>query len=270
MFLAHSKSIKPGEFIPLEQFNKERVLTKGAEPYMLSNICLHQNSLMASEPCSKILACPYHNWQYDSKGMPVSSGETEYYCKNSKKLKTFPVYEWSNLLFSCPVPFAEKIDLSNIVLVEHRIDQVKSDPEHIMSVFLDVDHIPVLHEGVYESVGFDTVTVQNVDWSFYNNGSVQTVKDNAMWAAVYPNTMVEWQGGAVFITVAMQAGDRLSNVIVYKYRHKDMSDYEWMMNERAWETAWLQDRSQAERILGRAKPTNLEPAKKHYIEWLKK
>ena len=201
-------------------------------------------------------------------GNPISAGNTEHYCKNSDSLKTFPVFEWSNLLFSTEINFSESIDLSHLILVESRVDTVNSNIKNIMNIFLDVDHIPVLHTGVYESVGFDTVTVDTVKWSFYKNGSVQTVKENALWAAIYPNTMVEWQGGAVFITVAVEKNINESKVLVYKYRNLNMSDYEWHINESAWETAWAQDKMQAENIIGNTTTSRLELAKQHYAEWL--
>lgn len=266
MFLAHENSIKPGEVLPLKQFNNKRSLSNGdGEYYMLSNVCPHQTSIICTKSSKDIIQCQYHGWEFNSKGNPVSSGVTSHYCTNDKNLQTFPVYKWSNMIFSCEIPFKEKIDLSNLVLIEKRTDAVDATIENIMNVFLDVDHIPVVHKGVYEAVGFDTVTANNVEWSFYENGSIQRVGDNALWVAIYPNTMIEWQAGAMFITVALSCFD----VLVYKYRPLSMSDYEWELNNNAWETAWKQDQLQASSIIGKPAKNNLEESKTHYKEWLK-
>jgi phenylpropionate dioxygenase-like ring-hydroxylating dioxygenase large terminal subunit len=270
MFLSHINSIKEDELIPLAQYSNERLLTSRRGKYMMiSNVCPHQKSIMLSSPSKNKIKCQFHNWEFDLEGNPMSSGATEYYCKNTDNLKTFPVYTWSDLLFSCEVDFLETIDLSKMMLVEKRIDSVRSSYKNIMNVFLDVDHIPIVHAGVYESVGFETVTHDKVNWSFYKNGSVQTVKENAVWAAVYPNTMIEWQQNAMFITVATENSTGESDVVVYKYRHLNMSDYEWDTNNRAWEMAWQQDVTQSENIKGSTTSSKLQSSKIHYEEWLR-
>lgn len=265
MFLSHANSLNFGEYLPLNQYNKEKVLIKSDNYSMTSNTCPHQRSIISESIGKGNRTCPYHAWQFTFDGNPVSSGETHYYCKNNNKLTTYPVYEWSNLLFDSEILFDQTFDFSNLMLMEQRTDIVNSPTKNIMNVFLDVDHIPIVHNGVYESIGFDTVTVNSVKWSYYDGGSIQQVKDNALWIAVYPNTMIEWQSGCLFITVALEYNNQ-SKVIVYKYRNKDMSDYDWFKNEQAWEMAWSQDKHQAEILQSPSK--NLEPAKLHFKNWL--
>lgn len=267
MFLAHINSLKENEYSVLDQFNKERVLVNNNGYKIVSNICPHQKSLISSFPGKGNRTCPFHGWEFTINGQPVSSGKTEQYCENTKELKIFPTYEWSNLVFDTPINFKEKLDLTDLILMEKRIDIVNSSSKNIMDIFLDVDHIPLIHENVYEKIGFDIIN--DVEWSYYENGTIQHVQGKAMWIAVYPYTMIEWQLGSLFVTVAMEKEKNKSNVVVFKYRNKNSSDYEWLYNNQTWETSWQQDKEQAERMLT-TNFSNLEEQKLHYKNWLDK
>lgn len=260
MFIAHKNSIPNGTSIPLPQFQNKKVLTHNNGFKLISNVCPHQGSLISTGPVKNNRICPYHGWTFDLNGTPVSSGKTSYYCKNDSSLPVEELYEWNGLLFSSPVNFEVPIDFSKMVLEESRVDVVKSNPENIMDLFLDVDHIPIVHKGVYEKIGIDD---EDVQWTFYQNGSVQKVQDKAYWIAVYPYTMIEWQDGGLFITVAEKIGERQSNVYVFKYRDDQSSILRWKTNETVWETAWAQDKAQSE-LLTKFSDKNLEPAKQHY------
>lgn len=267
MFLAHINSIKNDEYTVLDQYNKERVLVNNNGYKIISNICPHQKSIISSNAGKGNRICPYHGWEFTIGGSPVNSGKTASYCVNDKELKNFPVYEWSSLLFDSEIDFDKSFDFSNLILTEQRVDVVKSSTKNIMDIFLDVDHIPLIHKDVYEKIGFERI--DDVEWSYYNNGSIQEVQGKAIWAAIYPNVMIEWQLGSLFITVAVEKEKNLSEVHVFKYRNKDSSEYEWKFNETTWETAWKQDRDQAERMFIE-NSTNLEEQKIHYKNWLTK
>ena len=113
--------------------------------------------------------------------------------------------------------------------------------------------------------------IRKVDWHYYNWGSLQLVPNGtgygAAWLAVYPNTMVEWQNGAVFITVANDLGNSSSDVIVYKYRDNNSSNSEWDLNSSIWETAWFQDKQQAE-LIAEFNNDYLEESKQHFRMFL--
>lgn len=262
MFLAHKNHIKEGQYIPLEQYNKTKVLTYNNGKYQLiSNICPHQQSIISVKKGSGNRTCPYHNWTFDIDGNPLTSGRT--ICKNNNPLITETVYEWDNLLFSTPVTNIPFLQLNDFQLIEQRVDIVNANPITVMDLFLDVDHIPTVHKGVYEQLGIDTT---QVSWNYYDNGSDQTVK-GAKWIAIYPNTMIEWQQGALFITVTTEINECQSKVCVFKYRDPNMHEKIWEMNVHVWETAWAQDKYQAELIVG-INYDNLETPKQHYRDWL--
>ena len=150
-------------------------------------------------------------------------------------------------------------------------------------MFLDVDHIPVVHKSVYDDVGIGT----DVTWHYYNWGSIQSVEKSteyskefadslkdmqpqrlaAFWITVYPYTTIEWQPGAMFVNVCVPRGE-LTDVCVFKYRDTRYSCKNWDINSTIWETAWLQDRQQAESIINRSMFTpHLEASKIHFRDW---
>lgn len=263
MFLSHKASISPNSYQVLEQFNKEKVLINSDNVCLVSNICPHQQSLISTKNGVGNRVCPYHNWSFTLEGYPITSGRTEQYCKNLQPLATDRVYEWNSLLFTTHVDFDITHKFDNMVLMESRIDVVKANYKNVVDLFLDVDHIQTVHSGVYDMIG---ITDTDVEWKYYKNGSTQHVKQGAVWMAVYPYTMIEWQQGSLFITVAVPDGNN-SNVHVFKYMDMDSSAM-WELNEDVWETAWAQDKKQAELIKGFALH-NLEQSKLHYRDFLK-
>jgi len=72
----------------------------------------------------------------------------------------------------------------------------------------------------------------------------------------------------MFVTVI----NPCKKVHVFKYRDNNFNLDSWKLNEDVWETAWQQDRNQAELIVN-VDSKNLEESKKHFryfMENLKK
>lgn len=263
MFLAHVNQFKNCDYIVLNQYDKKKVLVNHNGYKIVTNICPHQSSLISVNDGKGLRVCPYHNWTFDLDGNPVTSGRTSHYCKNTDVLTTEKAYVWNSLVFSTPLDFEIKEDFSNFVLMEQRTDLVYNDSRIIMDLFLDVDHIQTVHSDVYDQIGIHDT---NVIWDFYKNGSCQTVEQGAEWIAVYPDTMIEWQKGSLFITVAQPVSNNVTRVHVYKYCDSSkLAD--WELNEFVWETAWKQDREQAENIT-QFTYSNLEQQKQHYRDYL--
>jgi phenylpropionate dioxygenase-like ring-hydroxylating dioxygenase large terminal subunit len=282
MFLAHKSDVSHNLIKPLIQFDKKKLLLKNDNFVLMNNICPHQGSLVLTDEDNK-LNCQYHGWGWDLEGNPISSGTTRV-CNNFKLLKK-PVFETNSLIFSESINLTEisDIDLSFMTLQESWIDNVKTSYKNIIDVFLDVDHIPVVHKSVYDDVGIGT----DVTWHYYNWGSIQSVEKSteyskefadslngtppqrlaAFWITVYPYTTIEWQPGAMFVNVCVPRGE-LTDVCVFKYRDTRYSDNNWDINSTIWETAWRQDRQQAEAIINRSMFTpHLEASKIHFREW---
>jgi phenylpropionate dioxygenase-like ring-hydroxylating dioxygenase large terminal subunit len=264
MFLAHKDEIEKNNYKPLEQFNKRKVLVCSDELQLVSNICPHQKSIISLVSGQGNRVCPYHNWSFDLKGNPLTSGRTSHYCKNEKNLETHSVFDWNHLLFTEKINFDIDVSFRDLILMEERIDFVEADFKTIIDIFLDVDHIQSVHSGVYDLVG---ITNTDVLWKYYDYGSVQTVEQGALWITVYPYTMIEWQLGSLFVTVAQPHGINQTKVCVFKYADKNYLE-QWKLNEKVWEIAWKQDRSQAE-IISEFSTENLEPQKIHFRNFLK-
>jgi phenylpropionate dioxygenase-like ring-hydroxylating dioxygenase large terminal subunit len=266
MFLGHVTDVVDNGYKPLQQFQNKKVLVKENEKYSLvSNICPHQKSLISTKAHFGNRMCPYHNWTFEVSGQPIASGRTSSYCKNTTPLEVNEVYHYHGLLFDTTISFPIIKDFKNLKLIEERMDIVKANPENIMDLFLDVDHIQCVHPGVYDKVGIDNI---NVEWTYYDNGSIQMVKQGACWIALYPYTMIEWQQGMLFVTIAEKVNKNKSKVYIFKYRDMTLPLSDWLINETVWETAWHQDKTQAE-LITEFTETNIEPSKHHYRQWLK-
>lgn len=281
VFLAHTSDVKEGFKKPLIQYQKRILLANADNQYStISNICPHQGSLILSNP-KKHLVCQYHAWSWDAAGNPKGSGTT-HKC-NSFKLDTSNTYVSNNLIFNKNISFPDlPINFQYLELVEERVDQTNATPKNIMDLFLDVDHIPVVHPKLYDDIGVTKTT--SVEWKYFDWGSIQLVhKDDsyseeylstlrntpdeelaAIWIAVYPYTMIEWQPGAMFVTIANGA-----NVTVLKYRDTRYSDKNWNLNSSIWEEAWRQDVQQSENIVSNNIPeAHYEESKQHFHTWM--
>jgi phenylpropionate dioxygenase-like ring-hydroxylating dioxygenase large terminal subunit len=241
MFLSHKLNLSKNGYKPLAQCNNHLVLVDAATPYLQDNICPHQKSLISIEGGSGVRACPYHGLAFTPEGNMIETSKSLRLCPGNNKLKNTEVFEWNNLLFNVPITNEDLnfVDFNNFSLVEQRIDIVNSSSKNIMDLFLDVDHIPTVHSGVYDQIGIEIS--QDVTWKYYEYGSLQLVKNDiqadsfantllesdynnpygAAWLAIYPGTMIEWQPGALFITVAVDQSNGTSQVHVFKYKDKN-------------------------------------------------
>jgi len=259
MFLGLVQNLSDNQIRPLLQLNKHWALTKNNDHIsLLSNVCPHQNSLLAKKVCSDVMVCPYHGLRFDSMGTGLD---------NSYQLETKPVYTVGNMLFSEQIEFDYPIDLSFMQLVECRVDSLKTSPEIFIDVFLDIEHIPVVHRGVYDKIGITDVSTIRTE--FFDCGSHQFVQDqDAVWTTIYPNTTIEWQQGALFVNVAVATATG-TDVVIYKYRDSRISDAEWVLNETVWEEAWAQDKELCENIVA-VPVNNLSDLKLHHLNAIKK
>lgn len=269
MFLALTQDIPFDHVIPLPQYRNRVSIVNTGSFALISNICPHQNSRLV-QGISQEIICPYHGLKFDCAGAGIN---------NTMSLETWPVYQNQTILFDQHVTCTFPVDTQHMVLIEHRQDSVSASPDVVMDVFLDRDHIPVAHAGVYDQIGIRDI--DNISFVTFENGSIQfapsqeknhCVSDDleydfgACWMAVYPGTMIEWQPGALFVTVAHSVSETSSQVQVYKYQDTRYSQQMWQLNQQVWECAWAQDRELAELIDSPA-VDNLCELKQHYKIW---
>lgn len=284
MFLGHINDLKDTEWRVYNHL-KEWTLHNTNGTYSLSsNICPHQGSYLKDTAGKNTRFCPYHGWSFKVTGEPMGSGTTS--CKNHEVLASKEVYIWNGFLFSEPhdLPDLEFINTEHLQLEETRVDIVNANWTAVLDLFLDVDHIPVVHPKVYSQLNPGEVV-----WDIKENTSTQLVpteKDftndytesflesdatlpyGSAWLTVYPYSMLEWQPGAWFITVCKPKGEQ-TEVTVYKYRDTRYSDINWQLNEQIWETAWSQDCAQSESMIPGFNTKYPEQAKAHFYEWIK-
>ena len=270
MFLGHKNDVQPNQWKVLPQTNNTSTLVNDGSTHKLqNNICPHQGSRIRQGAGQGLSAsCPFHAWAWDSKGNPLGDGTVGHSrgsekCANTRVLQSNPVYEWSGFLFERPVPL-EGLDISgDYELVEYRQDTIKSSFIAITDLFLDIDHIPVVHNKLYSNI--DVPSAKEIEWKTWNGGSIQYVPAvegenpewaslvaqkhtpyGALWLAQYPFTQFEWQPGAVFVQVNQPVGDAQTISHIFKYRDRNYSEKNWSINQDIWETAWAQDIKQAE------------------------
>jgi len=268
---------------------KDWYLTRTNDKFkLISNICPHQGSYLKGTKGKNTRLCPYHGWSFNADGSPISSGTTEHWCKNNEHLESKDVYIWNNYIFSekPDFPDIDYIDSSHLKLEQLRIDKVEANYKDIVGIFLDMDHLPVVHPKIY-----DQLQLLNVEWELRSNGSIQYAPNNnefeseytktmmpedrdrkvgAAWFCTYPYSMLEYFPGAWFNTVCNPVSEKLTMVSVYKYRDIRYSEKNWKLNEEIWETAWYQDVHQSQLMKPNYKTKHLEDSKKHYHSWLDK
>lgn len=269
MFLALKQDIPLNRVVPLQQYNHTVSLANIDDFYLISNVCPHQNSRIINCVTAH-LKCPYHGLEFDNQGKGIGHGYS---------LETQKCFTNQTMLFSQHVDCEFPVPTDNMILTHQRQDIVKATPEIIMDVFLDIDHIPVAHPKVYDSIGISST--KDLQWSLFANGSVQIVpaQDNthiieddqkynlgAAWMAVYPGTMIEWQPGALFVTVAQQHATG-SCVNIYQYQDSRYPQSSWDVNQTVWEKAWQQDKELSEMIVD-VPYDNIDELKQHHRIWM--
>ena len=268
MFIGHTTDLQHGQAKSIEVLGNKKVLINDNGSYKIgSNICPHQNSRIISGTRTE-LRCQYHGWAWNLDGTAKDSGASTM-C-NEQRLFMKSAYEYKGLLFEKELDFSMFKDLSfeNLRLQDFRIDTVIADPKISMDIFLDVDHIPIVHNGVYDLLGIEGRA--DVKWDYADWGSMQTVSNEqgnviARWIAIYPYTMIEWQGKALFVTRSFEE----TKIAVWKYCDITESVENYDINSAMWENAFSQDKAQAEQMV-RFPSANLEQAKLHYRDWLNK
>lgn len=266
MFLGHTTDLLDGQAKSLDVLENKKILINTNGNYKIgSNICPHQNSRIISGIQTE-LRCQYHGWAWDMLGNPKDSGASTV-C-NKQQLHMRQAYEHRGLIFEekLDLTIIENLSFENLRLQEYRIDTVNADPKISMDIFLDVDHIPIVHNGVYDLLGIEGRA--DVKWDYADWGSMQTVSNEsgkviARWIAIYPYTMIEWQDQALFVTRNFTD----TQMAVWKYKDVTETDENYNINSLMWENAFAQDKAQAEQMV-RFPSANLEEAKIHYRNWL--
>jgi phenylpropionate dioxygenase-like ring-hydroxylating dioxygenase large terminal subunit len=268
MFLAHKNELQENDWMVLPQSNETKTLVNKGDGFELQhNLCLHQGTkLRTGRGSGTEVTCPYHAWSWDKDGAPIGSGNTGHSkgtikCENTQKIPFLKPSEWSGFLFESPIQLG--IDVSgDYRLEEYRKDDVNANFIPLMNHFLDIDHFSAPYADLYSQI--DIPDVQNVEWRSWQGGSAQLVRGapgtnaewnqhlpkqttfSAVWLALYPFTMIEWQPGALFVAVNQPIDDSKTTTHIFKYRDYNYNEETWKINNRVWEAVWQKDRETAQ------------------------
>lgn len=297
LFLGHKHDMEPGEWRSIPEYNHTKCLLNLDGKYFLQeNICHHQGSLLrtGSGKDEKLVVCPYHACSWSHEGSPVSKGYVGYHTKvdfkNDRQLIMEPVHEWCGFLFDSELDCPEYPIAGNYELRESRVDVVKSDLIPIVEAAIDVEHIMTVHANEMDEINI--ADCKGIIWDVYQSSNVQkvpydpcsgteewnratagkTFEYGAYWFAFYPNIILEWQPGTVFVMDIRPGPEGNTPVKVIKYHDISYNETVWQINNDVWDTVWKQDCDQNALTQAGYKTVtwkNLEPIKQHFRSWLK-
>ena len=193
-FIGDKNSIRePGQCVPLTLLEKyldePLVLTRDRnnEIHCLSNVCTHRGTIVVNGPCKiSKLRCRYHgrNFYLDGKFMSMPEfAEVENFPSPDDNLKSFPLFEWGNLLFG-----SLRDDLAHHVFFNDMLKRLSWLPLHefvyrgdlsreynvnshwalYCENYLEGLHIPFVHASLNAVIDFG-----NYSTELYRYGSLQ-------------------------------------------------------------------------------------------------
>lgn len=212
---------------------QELILTRSAKgPEVLVNACRHRQATIVTEPGnSRHIQCPFHRWTYAHDGTLL--GAPHFPVNPCRNLFKIPTSSWNGLVLAGPAPVARDLaqwgagsvfDFSRYSYHSSAELKCNQNWKTFIEVYLDLYHVSVIHKGLG---GF--VTCENLGWTMGEFFSVQTVglqdltkvltpvygawqdavraahpvlpRDGAVWLFYYPGLMLEWNPGAIIVSV---------------------------------------------------------------------
>ncbi len=260
-YLGHEVSVPDlGDYHVLPAEKDGRVLVRGQSGIeLMSNVCRHRQAVMLKgRGNTENIVCPLHRWTYDLKGELLGAPHFEEQpCLN---LKRYPVQNWRGLLFESPRDIAK--DLNSVGLGDvfdfsgYKLDRTISHTcdynwKTFIEVYLEDYHVAPFHPGLGQFV-----TCSDLDWSYGDWFSVQTVginhalatpgsetykkwheqvlsfnrgqlpKHGAVWLTYFPGIMVEAYPNVLVISTLIPDGPRKTTNIVEFYYPEEIVLFE--------------------------------------------
>jgi choline monooxygenase len=235
-YVGHELSVPAvGDRRPVDLDGEGLILARGTTGIeVLVNACRHRQAAMVTEPGnSRTIQCPFHRWTYAMDGKILAA--PHFPQKPCRNLFSVPFSSWNGLILAGPAPVARDLaewgDGELFSFEGHKFHKTvdmecRQNWKTFVEVYLDLYHVAPFHPGLS---GF--ITCDDLRWDSGEFFTVQTVglqKDlsrakspaygrwqdkvleafrgrmpdkGAVWAFYYPNFMLEWNPGALMVSV---------------------------------------------------------------------
>jgi 3-ketosteroid 9alpha-monooxygenase subunit A len=155
--VAESRGLAKGDVRTLHLFGGDRVLfrTESGRAALVDAHCAHLGAHMGhgGKVKGETLACPFHDWRYDSTGRCVAIE----YARRVPRLAqvgAWQVREQDGIVFasypsgvsSTAIPRWEGLDDADFEIIGGRTFTLRSHPQDIAENTVDTAHFPVLHD----------------------------------------------------------------------------------------------------------------------------
>jgi choline monooxygenase len=208
------------------------------------------------------IVCPLHRWTYDLKGQLAGAPHFDHDpCLN---LRNYPLERWNGLLFEAgrgrspahdlaelSTGITGALDFSGYVYDRSHVHECDYNWKSFIEVYLEDYHVGPFHPGLGHFV-----TCDDLKWEFGHHHSVQTVGVNAalgkpgskvyerwhaavmnyrqgtppphgaIWATLYPTTMVEWYPHVLVVSSLFPRGPRKTLNLVEFFYPEEIAAFE--------------------------------------------
>ena len=243
---------EPNKYISLPHTNDRWLLVNdGGEHKLLSNVCLHRQSLLAEgSGKKKLISCRVHCWTYQLDGNIKTAPHFKE--KPDSKLETRKLTNWNGLLFEDKAPSLDlkSCDIDQYINFDeymfHKVETTEYNYnwKTFSEIYLENYHVFSMHPGLR-----NFVTPTDLEWHFGDDYSVQKVgigsnldiygseiykewqeqiksvfgdelpRYGAIWIYLYPNIMIEWYPHTMAIsTIYPISPNKCVNHVEYYYK----------------------------------------------------
>jgi len=266
-FIGNTELVKEGNVAPFtllpNYLDEPLALTKDKDEklHLLSNVCTHRGSIVAKNNCSvPKLRCPYHGRTFGLDGKFISMPEfkeVENFPTEDDNLKSLPLYQWGNWLFTSLNPLQKPEVYFNDMMQRVSwmpLDKFVFRPDlsrefHVNANwalycenYLEGFHIPFVHSGLNAIIDFENYTTEL--FFPYSNLQVGISRNNeacfdlppsspeygknvaAYYFWVFPNMMFNFYpwGLSVNVVTPVDTGKCVVNFISYVWDESKLTE----------------------------------------------
>ena len=227
--VASPATLAPRDLLP-GFMDEPLLLARDAEGALrcLSNVCTHRGNILVKAPCaSREIRCGYHSRRFDLAGRMVfmpEFGAAKDFPSPSDNLPRVPLGEWAGHGFAAldPLaPFAEfsgemERDVAALAVGAMRFDASRNRDYTVnahwalyVENYLEGFHIPFVHAGLNEIVGYPGYRTELHRWSSVQRAQAKDGAPAARYWWIFPNLMLNFYPWGLSLNLVLpQALDR--------------------------------------------------------------